>query len=147
MKFWQITFSNAFFLTEKNVIQILLKFVNKGLIDNKSTPVHVKAWCRRGDQSFPKPKIPHFADICVTALWNAYLFGPKWSINYYSYYASPSRAEFIIMSAMVSQMTSLTIIYTAVYSGADQRKHQISASLAFVREFTGDRWIPSTKGP
>ena len=34
-----------------------------------------------------------------------------------------------------------------VYSGAGQRKHQSSASLAFVRgEFTGDRWIPHTKG-
>ena len=33
------------------------------------------------------------------------------------------------MGAMASQITSLTI----VYSGADQRKHQSSASLAFVR--------------
>ena len=37
------------------------------------------------------------------------------------------------MGAMVSQITSLTIIYTTVYSGADQRKHQSSTSLAFVR--------------
>ena len=29
--------------------------------------------------------------------------------------------------------TSLTIVYSPVYSGADQRKHQSSASLAFVR--------------
>ena len=28
--------------------------------------------------------------------------------------------------------------------GADQRKHQSSASLAFVREFSGGRWIPRT---
>ena len=35
------------------------------------------------------------------------------------------------MGAMASQITSLTIIYSTVYSGADQRKHQISASLAF----------------
>ena len=37
------------------------------------------------------------------------------------------------MSAMASPITSLTIVYSAVYSGADQRKHQSSASLAFVR--------------
>ena len=37
------------------------------------------------------------------------------------------------MGAMASQITSLTIFYTKVYSGADQRKHQSSASLAFVR--------------
>ena len=39
----------------------------------------------------------------------------------------------VIMSSMASQITRLTIVYSAVYSGADQRKHQSSASLAFVR--------------
>ena len=34
---------------------------------------------------------------------------------------------------MASQITSLTIVYLTVYLGADQRKHQSSASLAFVR--------------
>ena len=34
---------------------------------------------------------------------------------------------------MASQITSLAIVYSTVYSGADQRKHQSSASLAFVR--------------
>ena len=37
------------------------------------------------------------------------------------------------MSTIVSQITSLTIVYLTVYSGADQRKYQSSASLAFVR--------------
>ena len=36
------------------------------------------------------------------------------------------------MGAIASQITSLTIIYSTVYSGADQSKHQSSASLAFV---------------
>ena len=39
----------------------------------------------------------------------------------------------VIMRTVVSQITSLTIVYSTVYSGADQRKHQSSASLAFVR--------------
>ena len=39
----------------------------------------------------------------------------------------------VIMGAMASQITSLTIVYSTIYSGADQRKHQSSASLAFVR--------------
>ena len=34
---------------------------------------------------------------------------------------------------MASEITSLTIVYSTVYSGADQRRHQSSASLAFVR--------------
>ena len=37
------------------------------------------------------------------------------------------------MGAVASQITSLTIIYSTVYSDADQRKLQSSASLAFVR--------------
>ena len=39
----------------------------------------------------------------------------------------------IIMGAMASQITSPTIVYSTLYSGADPRKHQSSASLAFVR--------------
>ena len=40
------------------------------------------------------------------------------------------------MGAIKSQITSLTIVYSTVYSDAYQRKHQISASLAFVRGIT-----------
>ena len=36
------------------------------------------------------------------------------------------------MDAMASQITGVSIIYSTVCSGADQRKHQSSASLAFV---------------
>ena len=51
------------------------------------------------------------------------------------------------MSLMVSQITSLTIVYSTVYSGADQRKHQSSASMAFVQEI--HRWPVNSphKGP
>ena len=38
----------------------------------------------------------------------------------------------VIMGAIAFQITSVTIVYSAVYSGANQRKHQRSASLAFV---------------
>ena len=38
----------------------------------------------------------------------------------------------VTMSAMASQMTSITIVYSIVYSDADQRKHQSPASLVFV---------------
>ena len=59
------------------------------------------------------------------------------ALNYY---------DVVIMSAMASQITSLTIVYSSVYSGADQRKHQCPASLAFVRGIHRDRWFPRTKG-
>ena len=37
----------------------------------------------------------------------------------------------IMMIAMASPITSLTSVYSTVYSGSDQRKHQSSASLSF----------------
>ena len=53
----------------------------------------------------------------------------------------------MIMSGMVSQTTGVPIVYSIVCSGVDQRKHQSSASLAFVR---GIHWWPVNslhKGP
>ena len=44
----------------------------------------------------------------------------------------------VIMGAIASQITSLTIVYSIVYSDADQRKHQNSASLVFVWGITGE---------
>ena len=51
------------------------------------------------------------------------------------------------MGAMASQINSLVIVYSAVYSGADQRIHQSSASLAFVRGI--HQWAVNSphKGP
>ena len=39
----------------------------------------------------------------------------------------------VIMTTMASQITSLTVVYSTVYSDADQRKYQSPASVAFVR--------------
>ena len=44
----------------------------------------------------------------------------------------------VIMDLIASQITSLTIVYSTIHSGADQSKHQSSASLAFVWEI--HRW-------
>ena len=38
----------------------------------------------------------------------------------------------VIMGTIASQITSFTIVYSTVYSDADQTKYQSSASLAFV---------------
>ena len=53
----------------------------------------------------------------------------------------------VIMSVMASQITSLAIVYSTVYSGSDQRKHQSSASLAFLLGI--HRWPVNSphKGP
>ena len=46
---------------------------------------------------------------------------PKWHYND------------VILGAMASQIISLTIVFSTVYLDTDQRKHQSSATLAFVR--------------
>ena len=45
----------------------------------------------------------------------------------------------IIMGAMASQITRVSTVYSTVCWGVDQRKHQSSASLAFVRGI--HRWL------
>ena len=56
---------------------------------------------------------------------------PTWDLFYY--YSD------VIISTMVSQTTRVTIVYSTIYSGADQRKHQSSTSLSLVR---GIHWSP-----
>ena len=60
-------------------------------------------------------KMPHH-------VWNARL-----SVQETQHYSD------IVMSAMASLITSLMIVYSTAYSDADQRKHQSSVSLAFLR--------------
>ena len=50
----------------------------------------------------------------------------------------------VIMSVMASQITGVPIVYSTVCSGADQRKYQSAASMAFVRRI--HLWPPH-KGP
>ena len=53
----------------------------------------------------------------------------------------------VMMSTMAYQISSLTIVYSTVYSGTDQRNHQSSALLAFVLGI--HRWPMNSpqKGP
>ena len=53
----------------------------------------------------------------------------------------------VIMGKIASQITSLTIVYSTVYSDADQRKHPSSASLAFVRRIHRGPVNSPHKGP
>ena len=44
------------------LIQISLKFVPKGLIDNKTALVQVMAWCQTGDKPLPEAMLIEFRD-------------------------------------------------------------------------------------
>ena len=103
-------------------------------------------------------------------LWRNLLFlwflilAPEWIYGYIAYSRLPCPIRFptnyitgisitlqghyndVLMTTLASQLSSLTVVYSTVYSDADQRKHQSSASLAFVRGIHRDRWISRTKG-
>ena len=64
--------------------------------------------------------------ICSTAIYRESITWTQWSSKPRFHHSD------VIMSAMASQITRLTIVCSTVYSGADQRKHQSSASLTFV---------------
>ena len=72
------------------------------------------AWFRAGDMALPEPVLITIHD----AIWR---------------YLVPMHYCAVIMGAMTSQITSLTIVYSTIHWGAYQRKYQSSASLASVR--------------
>ena len=68
------------------------------------------------------------------------------SIDYFEEFRRINYID-VIMGTMASQITSLTIVWSTVYSGADQIRYQNPASLASVRVI--HRWsvISPHKGP
>ena len=50
------------------------------------------------------------------------------------------------MGAMASQITGVSIVYSTVYSGVDQRNTKAPRHWPLWGEFTGDLWIALTKG-
>ena len=71
----------------------------------------------------------------------------SWSISIRSFAIVVQNYHDVIMGAMASQITSLTIVYSTVYSSADRRKYKSSTSLAIVRGL--HRWPVNSphKGP
>ena len=60
------------------------------------------------------------------------IYAPQDNISRCYFVFSVFHYSDVRMGAIASQITSLAIVYSTVYSDADQRKHQSSASLAFV---------------
>ena len=142
-------------------IKISLKFVLKHLIKHITSLVQIMAWRRPGDKPLSDPwwlvywRI--YASLGLNELKSEWVFasqynacwwpgdarsqginqymvltrdipGPRGKIWYSKFHYSD-----VIMGAIASQITGLTIAYAIIYSGADQRKHQSSVSLALVR--------------
>ena len=66
-------------------------------------------------------------------IWFAWIWVLSWHYND------------VIISAVASQITSVSIVCLTVWFRPSSIKHQSYASLAFYGEFTGDQWIPLTK--
>ena len=75
-----------------------------------------------------KPPIPGRRSIIVPV-----------PVNVWTHYGD------VIMGAMASQITSLTLtsVYSIVYSGADQRNIKAPCHWPLCEEITGDRWTPA----
>ena len=76
---------------------------------------------------------PSTAYISMFCMPVAFLCPPGTVLRLERWRATGWHYNDVIMGAIASQITSLTIVYSLVYSDPDQRKHQSSASLAFVR--------------
>ena len=141
----QMAFSNAF--SWMKMFKFRLRFHwNLFAINNIPALGQIMDWCRPGDKTLSGPMMVDLpTHICVTR--------PQWghipaklSLKLEWVKHPGKHYSDVIMSAMTSQITGVTIDYPTVYSRADQRKHQSSASLAFVRGI--HRWPvnPRTKG-
>ena len=78
----------------------------------------------------------HIVFLCTKGGWQLnVLQRTRRSLDYMSRMAIYNSFHYddVRMGAIASQITCLTIVYSIVYSDADQRKHQSSVSLAFVR--------------
>ena len=52
----------------------------------------------------------------------------------------------VIMGAMATQITSLTIVHSTIYWGTDKKNIKAPCHWPLCGEFNGARWIPRTNG-
>ena len=114
---WKECFSNSYSI---NIYNILVAMPDRGVTLSYSL-LGAKKWSK-----------------CIVSNMLLNVFMGQYSQNVCWDVGQTGKAVFYVilsafLKAMASQITSLAIVYSTVYSGADQRKHQSSASLAFVR--------------
>ena len=83
----------------------------------------------------------------IYATRTAFLLYCIWHLMAYLQGHIDCRYSNVIMSEIVSQISGVSIVYSIICSGADQRKHQSSASLAFVKGIHRSTVDSSHKGP
>ena len=63
-----------------------------------------------------------------------------------SFFVYPFHYDDVIMTMLASQITSLTVVYSIVYAGVNQRNIKAPRHWPLCGKFTGDRWISRTSG-
>ena len=106
------------------------KYVRYEIAHSFSYSYRCSGWSSRMDKLFP-PIIYNWCKFLIRA--ETEVEPCKWKLSLATNVAIVVHYNDVIMGAMASQITSLRIVYSTVYSDADQRKHRSSASLAFVR--------------
>ena len=114
-----------------------------------------------GNQSKLKFKIDLYFFLKLSAsIFNLHVFFPEillctvypQTLAHYSYFAVLFSWGLVLhncdvtMSAMVSQITSLMIVYSTVNQALIEENIKAPCHWPLWGEFTGDRWIPLTKG-
>ena len=131
---WNSYYTLLFFSYNFSWHYLVFYFIqNKGTVQLRGQYIRSKCWCSAS-------QVVHIVhDLCCFVVLTIVSDGAlnRTTVHY----------DDVIMGTIPSQVTSLTIVYSTVYSGADQRKHQSSASLAFVRGIhRGLVNFPRTKG-
>ena len=116
--------------------EMILVKSGHSLDDNLTFIIHSEVWTLSHYLFFGHATILYAIRLAT------FLDMPKFNVTIISYCFTHLHYNTVITGAIASQITSLTI-----YSGADQRKYQSSASLAFVRGIP--RWPLNSphKGP
>ena len=128
-------------------IYILVGQVTNGLLDTYTAIYEIISLERYPGGSLPPMTL---AGNNVYFLIRNHLKFVKFYAQYFTRAAfnqgmNPSHYNDVIMCMMVSHITGVLFVWSTIYSGANQREHQSSPSLAFVGESTGGRCIPLTK--
>ena len=121
---WRLK-SPASLLFTQPFIQAQIKVTGEFPVHRASYAENVSIWWRHHDERNPDTWIvPSLIQYVLIQLLHHSLIEPNHDTR--KHYSD------VIMGGMASQITSVMIVYSAVYSGADQWKHQSSSSLAFV---------------
>ena len=116
---------------------VITGIINANFVLIPPLQMHNLSYSSHEDNRVPKQWLSCIQTQAISIYNNAVIFSRDWwHVAVYMSVAKPGALTHYtdaIMGTIASQISSLTIVYSTVYTDADQRKHQSSASLAFVR--------------